>query len=87
MIIQNNGLAMGVPSFSILADIFLQHAENSHIAYLTQKQRIINYFQYVDIFLIFYPNHTDIQVILTDFNSLHPNLCFRAEIAQNNTIH
>jgi hypothetical protein len=88
IIIQNNGLAMGVPSFSILADVFLQHAENSHIAYLAQKQRIINYFQYVDdIFLIFDPNHTDMQVILTDFNSLHPNLCFTAEIEQNNTIH
>ena len=56
-------------------------------AYLTQKHRIINYFQYIDdILLIFDPNHTDIQTILTNFNSIHPKLHFTAEIEQNNTL-
>jgi hypothetical protein len=39
-----------------------------------------------DIFLIFYPNHTDTQVILTDFYSVHPKLNFTAEIEQINTL-
>jgi len=39
-----------------------------------------------DILLIFDPNHTDIQSILTDFNALHPNLHFTAEIERDNTI-
>jgi hypothetical protein len=48
---------------------------------------IINYFHYVDdILLIFDSNHTNIQAILTDFNSIDPNLHFIAETEQNNTI-
>jgi hypothetical protein len=39
-----------------------------------------------DILLIFDPNHTDIQTIVADFNTLHPNLLFTAEIEKDNTI-
>jgi hypothetical protein len=39
-----------------------------------------------DILLIFDPNHTDIQTILTDFNALHLKLHFTAEIKRDNTI-
>jgi hypothetical protein len=47
---------------------------------------IINYFRYVDdILLIFDSTQTNTQSILTDFNSVHPNLHFIAEIEQNNT--
>jgi hypothetical protein len=42
IIIENDGVAMGAPSSSTLSEVFLQHAENSHIAYLTQERRIIN---------------------------------------------
>jgi hypothetical protein len=70
---------MGATSSSMLLEIFLQHTENTHIAYLTQKHKITNSFQYVDdILLIFYSNHTDIQAILTDLISIHPNLSFKA---------
>ena len=87
ILIQNDGVAIAAPSSSILSEVSSQHAENSHFAYLAQKHRIINYFLYVDdILLIFYPNHTDIQAILTDFNSVHPKLHFIAEIDQNNTL-
>jgi DNA-directed RNA polymerase subunit H (RpoH/RPB5) len=56
IIIQNNRLAMGAPSSSLIAEIFLQHTENSHLAHLAQKHRIVNYFHYVDdILLIFLP--------------------------------
>jgi hypothetical protein len=55
IIIQNNGLAMGAPSSSITAEIFIQHTENSHLACLTQKHRIVNYFHYVDIPIDFWP--------------------------------
>ena len=48
IIIQNNGLAMGAPSSSITAGVFLQHTENSHLAHLAQKHKIINYFHHVD---------------------------------------
>jgi hypothetical protein len=65
----------------------LPSTQNAHLAHLSHKHRIIDYFQYVDdILLIFDPNHTDIQTILTDFNALHPNLHFTAETKKNNTI-
>jgi S-ribosylhomocysteine lyase LuxS involved in autoinducer biosynthesis len=87
IIIQNDGLAIGAPSSSIIAEIFLQHAENLHLACLTQKHSIINYFCYVDdILLIFDPNLTDIQAILTDFNALHTKLHFTAETEVNSTL-
>ena len=87
IIFQNYGLAVGAPSFGITAEIFLQHAENLHLARLAQKHSIINYFRYVDdILLIFYPNLTDTPAVLTDFNALHPKLRFTAETEVNNTL-
>jgi hypothetical protein len=48
---------------------------------------IINYFRYVnDILLTFDSNQTNIQAILTDFNSIRPNLHFTTEAEQNNKI-
>jgi len=63
------------------------NTENTPLACLAHKHRIIDYFRYADdIFLIFDPNHSDIQSILTDFSALHPNLHFTAETERNNTI-
>jgi hypothetical protein len=87
VISQHDGLAMGAPSLGLIAELFLQHTENTHLAHLSHKHRIIDYFRYVDdILLIFDPNHTDIQTILADFNAIHPNLLFTAEIEKDNTI-
>jgi hypothetical protein len=63
IIVQNDKLIVGAPSSILLSEVYLQHLENSHIAYLAQKHRIIRVksFLYVDdILLIFDPNHTDI---------------------------
>ena len=78
---------MGAPSSSILPEIFLQHAEHSHPPRLKQKHKIFNYFRHFDdILLIYDSSHTNIQSILEDFNSVHPNLTFTEEIEQNNTL-
>jgi hypothetical protein len=78
---------MGAPSFGLIAEIFLQHTEHLHMACLSKKHRIVNCFRYVDnILLIFDPNHSSIQAILNDFNALHQNLQFTAEVEENNTI-
>jgi hypothetical protein len=85
--IQKEGLAMGAPSSGLIAEIFLQHIENIHMARLSMKRKIINYFRYVDdILIIFDPTHSSIQAILDDFNTLHRNLQFTAELEENNTI-
>ena len=86
IISQHDGLAMGAPS-GLIAEFFLQHADNRHLARLSHKHRIIDYFMYVDdILLIYDPNHSDIHSIQTDFNALHPNLHFTAEVERDNTI-
>jgi len=57
------------------------------MARLSMKHKIINYFRHVDdILIIFYPTHSSIQASLDDFNALHQNLQFTAELEENNTI-
>jgi hypothetical protein len=78
---------MGAPSSGLIAEIFLQHTEHSHLVHLTHKHNIINYCRYVDyILIIFDPNHTNTEMILNDFNSLHPKLQFTAETEIDHTL-
>jgi hypothetical protein len=85
--IQNDGLVMYAPSSGLISKLFLQQMEHLHLAHLTTKLKIIDYFRYVDdILLIFDSNHTDIQTILNDFNAIHPKLKFTAEIKRDNMI-
>ena len=78
---------MGAPSPGLIAEMFLQHIEHLHMAHLTHRHRIINYCGYVDdILLIFNSNHTNIQVILDDFNTLNPKLHFTVEAERDHTI-
>ena len=86
-LIQSDKLAMGAPSSGLIAEIFLQHIEHTHLALLSQKHKIVNYCRYVDdILLIYDSDHTDIQKILTDFNSLHHKLQFTAETEKDHTL-
>ena len=63
-----------------MAEFFLQHLEQLHIPHLSDKRKIIKYFRYVDDILIIYDtNHSDVQNILKDFNTMHPKLKFTAE--------
>jgi len=51
------------------------------------KHKIINYFRYViDKLIIFDSTYSSIQAILDDFNTLHQNLQFTAELEENDTI-
>jgi len=78
---------MGVPSSGILSEIFLPNIEALHIEHLTKKHMTINYFCHVNaILLIIDSNHTNIQAILTDFNSTHLNLHITSETEQSNKI-
>ena len=87
IVVQHDGLAMEAPYSGLIAEIFLQHIEHSNLTNLTQKHKIINYCRYVDnILIIFDPNHSDIQEIINDFNSLQPKLRFTAETEDNCTL-
>ena len=51
---------MGAPTSGLIAEIFLQHIEHSHLTNLTLKHKIINYCRYVDdILIVFDPNHSN----------------------------
>jgi len=76
-----------IPAIIRLADFFLQNLENIHLAHLTEKHKIAGYFRYVDdILLIYDPDHTIIQDITNDFNTLHPNLKFTTKLETNNKL-
>jgi len=85
--IQEDGLAMGAPSSSIISEIFLQNIEQSHLPAIAKNHGLTNYFRFVDDILIVYDTkHTNITSILEDFNSLHPNWHFTKEIEKDNKI-
>jgi hypothetical protein len=71
---------MGVPAFSVLSEIYLQHLVNTEICNLLIKHNIEGYFRYVDDILIIYnENKTDINDLLNCFNKLNPKLVFTLE--------
>jgi hypothetical protein len=88
IVVKHDGLAMGAPSSGLIAEIFLQHIEQSQLTRVTHKYEIIrNYCKYVDdILLIFDSNNSNIQKILDDFNSLHPKLHFTAETEKDHIL-
>jgi len=78
---------MGAPSSSIISEIFLQNIEQKHLPSIAKKHNLTNYFRYVDDILIVYDTQqTDITLLLSDFNSLHPKLQFTKETEHNNQI-
>jgi hypothetical protein len=84
---QYDGLAMGAPSSGLIAEIFLQHIEHTHLPHLARKHKIINYCRYVDdVFLVFDHTHTNIHEILEDFNGLHSKLHFTAQAEKDHTL-
>ena len=85
--IQNEGLAMGAPTSSILSEVYLQYMENTTIYELLKKHRIEGYFRYVDDILVVYnDDNTNIYNVIEDFNNLAPKLKFTLEEEQNNQI-
>ena len=61
--------------------------EQFHIPHPSDKHKIIKYFRYVDdIQVIYDTNHSDVQNILKDFNTIHPKLKFTKECEKNNQI-
>ena len=60
---------------------------HTHLAHLTHKHRIMSYCRYVDdILLILDSTHSSKQMILDDFNALHPKLQFTAETERDHTL-
>jgi len=85
--VQNNGLAMGAPTSSILSEIYLQFLENTKIFDILKEEKIIGYFRYVDDILIIYnENITDVNQVLKAFNDITPSLTFTLEQQEENKL-
>jgi hypothetical protein len=86
---QPEGLPMGSPISSILAEIFLQHIERTHILNNNKyAHKIIYWYRYVDDIIVLYNgNKRQCCQLLTHINKIHPKLNFTAEYEQDNRLH
>ena len=81
------GIAMGSPISSIIAEIYLQHIEQTYIKHWIESKEIIYYKRYVDDILIIYDiNHTNEQKISQYINKIDENLQFKPTIEERNKI-
>lgn len=83
--IQNEGLAMGAPTSSILSEMYPQYIENTKICEIQVRHKIEGHFRYVDDILLMYKqDQTNIQEVLGNFNNLTPNMKFTFEEEKDN---
>ena len=84
---QVDGLAMGAPTSSILAETYIQYMEHTQIYPILIKHQIIAYFRYVDDILIIYDqNKTNIDHTLNEFNRVQTNINFTMEKEEHQCI-
>jgi hypothetical protein len=84
--VQNEGLAVGASTSSILSEVYLQYMENTTIYDFLLKHKV-GYFRYVDDILLMYKeDNTNIHRMLDDLNNLAPTLKFTLEEEQDNKI-
>jgi len=78
---------MGSPISGLLAEIFLQSLEHTHIKPLLDSKRIIFYTRYIDDILIIYNTaQTNIDTITHYTNIIHNNLKLCPTPEQNNKV-
>jgi hypothetical protein len=84
---QKEGLPMGAPFSSILAETYIQNIENNIIINILQNSKILGYYRYVDdILLVYNKQITDINNALKQFNEINPKLQFTIEEEKDNVI-
>jgi hypothetical protein len=78
---QTEGLAIGAPMSAILAEEYWkkEHMEHKQIYQILIKHKIIGYFRYVDIFIIYDQRKTNIDETLTEFNTQQTNIIFTTD--------
>jgi hypothetical protein len=81
------GISMGSPISGIVAEIFLQHFENSHLNQIFETKNTIFYTRYVDDILIIYDTErTSSETIHNYMSKMRPNLEFIPTQEHNNRI-
>jgi hypothetical protein len=82
---QMERLAMGTPTSTILAEVYIQHMEQKQLYPILKKEQIIGYFRYKDNSLIIY-NQNKPNKILTEFNKQNTSITFTIKKEQHNFI-
>jgi hypothetical protein len=81
------GVSMGSPIPGTIAEIFLQHIENTHINHILDTKNIIYYMRYVDDILIIYDTtHINDNTIHEYINRIHTNLQLNPTYENNGQI-
>jgi hypothetical protein len=71
----DKAVTMGSPISGTIAEIFIQHLENTHIKHLLDSESITFYARYVDDILIIYDSsHTNPNEITLYANTIHNNI-------------
>jgi len=69
------GISMGSPISSLIAEIFLQHYEDANIKQLVDMMSIALYVRYVDDMLVIYDTtKINLHTINTYINKIHNNI-------------
>ena len=80
---QTNGVAMGTPIASLLADICMnwvvKKTSKSHV-----QPKV--FFRYVDDCLAIFSNHEEIKQLYQEINNIHTNIKFTYELEENGKI-
>lgn len=85
--VQNEGLATGAPTSSILSEIYLDYMKNTEICDVLLKHQVEGYFRYVDGILIMHKeSKTNIYEILSLFINIMPNMKFTLEEEKENRV-
>jgi hypothetical protein len=78
---------MGIPTSALFAEVFLQWFEHMFIVKILLEHRIVDCYRHVDDILILYdPDVTYVDQVLTDFNRLHTSLTLTMENEINSSI-
>jgi len=81
------GISLGSPISITVAEIFLQHLENTHLKHILESKHIIFYTRYVDDTLMIYnTKYTTPETINQHINKAHPNLQFTPSHEHENNI-
>jgi hypothetical protein len=69
------GVSMGSPILGTIAEIFLQHIENTHTKHLMDTKNIVYSTRYVDgILLIYDTKYTNADIIHEYINNIHTHI-------------
>jgi len=83
----NQGIAMGSPISSLIAEIFLQQYEDTNIKHLLDTKKLAYYVRYVDdILIIFDTTKINLHTVNMYISNIHSNIKLNTTYEEHNSI-